>query len=367
MPNEPFDSAAKSDLLVSSQKSLKVEESQGRKVVRYRLEPWMQGHTFALDMSVNSSDEVPRGPFRIEYTLGTEFVLCESELPSLRLEEGYSYLKTAQEFDRFDLSLKYIDTTYPEGLKEATLRFGTANQVLQKLIIETPESNFEKAIRHTGQLVADILDAISFLKRLPLSVRSIEVHSNGGKFCRQYRTYSYSPRELTPENIDQAATIPASIKPALRLFREGMSSTRPPYRLLCLYRVREIITKVRQENDKKVLADTIKRDRPSRLLMDNNLTRQYFPTYVGKKVGAFLDHVRSKFRLAIAHGELDEISRLILDPADVRIDHRIDFTNAALEPVIAEMIEDEIAFMARHGLDKPGVLGSGPCSGDPSK
>ncbi len=355
MPSEHFNYSVNTDLLVSSQRSLKIEESQGRKVVRYRLEPWMQGHTFAVDMSVNASEEIPTGPFRIEYTLGTEFVIYESELPSISLEEGHSYLTTSQEFDRLDVSLKYVDTTYLDGQKEATLRFRTANQVLQKLIIETPEVNFEKAIRHTGQIVADILDAISFLKRLPLSVRSIDVHSNGEKFSRHYRTFSYSPRELTPENIDQVAAIPANIKPALRLFREGTNSTRPPYRLLCLYRVREIITKIRQDNDKKVLANTIKPDRPNRLLMDNNLTRQYFPTYVGKKVGAFLDHVRSEFRLAIAHGELDEISRLVLDPADVRIDHRIDFTNAALEPVIAEMIEDEIAFMARYGLDKPGV------------
>jgi hypothetical protein len=356
MPGEHFDSAANTDLLVGSQRSLKIEESQGKKVVRYPLEPWMQGHTFAVDLSMNASGEIPAGPFRVEYILGTEFVLYESDLPSLRLEEGYSYLKTSQEFDRLDVSLKYVDTTSPDVQREAILRFGTANQVLQKLIIETPEVNFEKAIRHTGQIVADILDATSFLKRLPLSARSIVVQADGEKFIREYRTFSYSPRELTPANLDQAATIPASIKPALRLFREGTSSTRPPYRLLCLYRVREIIGKLRKDNDKKVLVNATKPDRPNRLLMDN-LTRQYFPTYVGKKVGAFLDHVRSEFRLAIAHGELNEISRLVLDPADVRIDHRIDFTNAALEPVIAEMIEDEIAFMVRHGLDSPGVSG----------
>lgn len=357
MPGEHFDHTANTDLLIGRQSSLKIEENQGRKVVRYPLEPWMQGHTFAVDLSVDASEEFPAGPFRIEYILGTEFVLYESELPSIRLEEGYSYLKTSQELDRLDAPLRYVDTTSPDARKEAILRFGTTNQVLQKLIIETPEVNFEKAIRHTGQIVADILDAISFLKRLPLSVRRIEVHANGEKFVRDYRTFSYSPRQLTPENVAQATTIPTSIKPALRLFREGMSSTRPPYRLLCLYRVREIVKKVSQDNNKNVLESTIKPDRPNRLLMDNNLTRQYFPRFVGKKVGAFLDHVRSEFRLAIAHGELDEISRLALDPADVRIDHRIDFTNAALEPIIAEMIEDEIAFMARHGLDKPGVSG----------
>lgn len=166
---------------------------------------------------------------------------------------GYSHLKISQEFDRLDVSLRYVDTTSTDAQKEAILRFGTANQVLHKLIIETPEVNFEKAIRHTSQIVADILDAISFLKRLPLSVRSILAHADGEKFIREYRTFSYSPRELMPEDIDQATTIPASIKPVLRLFREGTSSTRPPYRLLCLYRVRELIMRVRQDNDKKVL------------------------------------------------------------------------------------------------------------------
>ena len=74
----------------------------------------------------------------------------------------------------------------------------------------------------------------------------------------------------------------------------------------------------------------------------NDLTQQfYFPQFVGKKVGAFLDHVRSEYRLAITHGNLDEYFKLVLDPADVRIDHRIDFTNAALLPVVAEMIRDE--------------------------
>jgi hypothetical protein len=35
----------------------------------------------------------------------------------------------------------------------------------------------------------------------------------------------------------------------------------------------------------------------------------------------------------------------VLDPADVRIDHRIDFTNAVLLPVVAEMIRDEAALI----------------------
>ena len=55
MPNEPFDSAAKSDLLVSSQKSLKVEESQGRKV-DLPLILWTPGYATAAVASYSAGD-----------------------------------------------------------------------------------------------------------------------------------------------------------------------------------------------------------------------------------------------------------------------------------------------------------------------
>ena len=67
-------------------------------------------------------------------------------------------------------------------------------------------------------------------------------------------------------------------------------------------------------------------------------------------MGAFLDHVRSEYRLAIAYGNLDDYFKLVLDPADVRTDHRIDFTNAALLPVVAEMIRDEAALLTSPPL-----------------
>ena len=87
-----------------------------------------------------------------------------------------------------------------------------------------------------------------------------------------------------------------------------------------------------------------------RFIALDDLTRVYFAQFVGKRVGPFLDHVRSEYRLSVAHANLTEYFKLFLDPADVRIDHRIDFTNAALEPVVAEMIADEMLFIAEHRL-----------------
>jgi len=240
-------------------------------------------------------------------------------------------------------------------MKEAKLRFGVSGGILQKFIVEIPELDINKATRQSGQIVADLLDAISFYKRLPLSIRHIEVQNVGDTFRRRYITCPYSQREFKPNDLTQATTVPHRLKPALRLFREGLSSSRPPYRLLCLYKVREIVLPLQKANNKKVLAQRMKLDRPARVMTDNELNQQYFPTYVGKKVGAFLDYVRSEYRLSVAHGNLDDYFKLVLDPAEVRIDHRLDFTNAALMPVISELIHDEIDFMNRHDLSEPKI------------
>jgi hypothetical protein len=69
--------------------------------------------------------------------------------------------------------------------------------------------------------------------------------------------------------------------------------------------------------------------------------------------------VRAEYRLAVAHSNLNEYFNLVLDPANVRTDHRIDFTNAVLILVVAEMIQDEIDFMARYGLSESRLLAGG--------
>ena len=253
----------------------------------------------------------------------------------------------------------YFATNLPGVRKEVTLTLQGSNAIVQRFIVEIPEVDLSNAIRHTGQIVADLLDAVSFVKRVPISIRHIEVHAIGKKYQRRYVTLPYGPRQLTADNLTEATTVPPRLKATLRLFREGLNASKPHYRLLCFYRVREVVELVRHENDRDLLAHGIKPDRPTRVLPDNELTRCYFPTYLGKKVGAFLDHVRSAYRLAVAHGNLDEYFKLVLDPANVSIDHRIDFTNAVLMSVVAEMIQDEIDLMMRHGLSGSRLLAGG--------
>jgi len=337
-------------LLVSYERDVKIEEVEGKPVVRLSFPSFLQGHIFEMDLKEKSASSEPTGPFRIEYVLGTEFAIHEDEAPLCTFEAGYSHLAMTPELGRLRVFLSYIDTKAPGLSREAVIDFKGSNGVLQRLIVRTDEEELSKAIQMSNQLVADLLDALSLSKQVPISIRHIDVHAEGKKFNRRYMTIPYQPRPLTTANIKETQNIPVRLRGAGRLFREGLSSNRPPYRLLCLYRVREVVEKVRSENDREVLARGGHPDRPPRLLSDNELTRFAFPSFVGKKVGAFLDHVRSKYRLAVAHGNLDEYFALVLDPANVRVDHRLDFTNAALAPVVAEMIQDEIAFMNRSGL-----------------
>jgi len=157
--------------------------------VRFTVAPFMQGHTFAVEPSNSASDSIPTGPFRIEYVLGTEVVLHD-ELPAFRFEDGYSHFVMAPELARLAVSLQYVPTHSPGVLKEAMLTVQGSDSIVQRLIIETPEVDLASAIDHTGQIVADVLASVSVVKRVPISLRHIEVHAIGKKYQRRFVTLS---------------------------------------------------------------------------------------------------------------------------------------------------------------------------------
>jgi len=74
---------------------MKIEEVDGRPVAGFLVPPGMHGHTFAVDLRDLSSAGVPIGSFRLEYALGSEFVIYEDTLPSNRFEAGYSHFGLA--------------------------------------------------------------------------------------------------------------------------------------------------------------------------------------------------------------------------------------------------------------------------------
>lgn len=343
MPQDESPSNVERDLLVSYEGAIRIEEIDGKPVARFRVPTGMQGHTFALDLSDSASDEAKLGPFRLEYVLGSDFAIYEDTFTISNFEIGYSHFLLPTQLEGATMSLKYNDTKTPDVIRDAKMTFNAPGGYLKGFVVETDEPDLSTAIRHIGQIVADLLDSLSVVTQRPIAIHHIDVTAPGRKFHRRYLTFPYRQHTLTEADLKEAQYFPPRVRPAIRLFREGMSSSRPPYRLLCLYRIREVIEKVQAEINREIIAHGGTPKRPVRVLPANELTQFYFPQFVGKRVGAFLDYVREEYRLAIAHGNLDDYWKLVLDPADVRIDHRIDFTNAALLPIMTEMIRDEAA------------------------
>lgn len=99
MSRDESSSSLERELLISHEGSIRIEEVDGKPVARFIVPPGMQGHTFAVDLSDTSSHEVPAGPFRLEYALGSEFAIYENKLTINGFEAGYSHVVLAPKLE----------------------------------------------------------------------------------------------------------------------------------------------------------------------------------------------------------------------------------------------------------------------------
>ena len=54
-----------------------------------------------------------------------------------------------------------------------------------------------------------------------------------------------------------------------------------------------------------------------------------------------MERLRADYRVHIAHGNVDQAMKLLMDPADVRIDQRVDAANSLAVPLLRASIQDE--------------------------
>ena len=160
--------------------------------------------------------------------------------------------------------------------------------------------------------------------------------------------------DLQEEDFQAALTVPRALASVIGLFREATNSTRPQYRLLCLHRASEGVQKVQHKNTEELKARGITPQRTRRSVTDNQHTRKKFPDLIGRRAGAFLDHVTNSYRNHIAHFNFDDYERAVLESGNVNVDHDIGATNAVLAPLVRQMIEDEWTLMDTYGLGAQG-------------
>ena len=301
-------------------------------------------------MDFRTKEKHLNGSYRIEYVLCNEFAVYLNSLKEIDIVAGFSNLRAAE-----NIKLNEMELYYEQGSssrKVAHLFFKTQDGLIQRLIIKIKEDDIKKAVAITDKIVSSILDMICLLKQTPLKVRQIEIYQSETKeLLLRYVTFPYtSIVDLEGKDILMAVNIPRELTPCLRLFREAINSTSPHYRLLCLYRVREGLKKIQSLNAKKLKDQGIKFEKKSLKIPENDLTKQYFPGLIGKNYNEFFEHVYKEYRNSIAHLSCDNYENMMLDPASVRTDHRIDYTNALLIMTIRHMIELEWRFMKEYGL-----------------
>lgn len=112
----------------------------------------------------------------------------------------------------------------------------------------------------------------------------------------------------------------------------------------------EGLQKIQTRNNEEVVAKGTRPQRKRLNVPDNELTRRYFSSLVGKKFNAFIDYVRKEYRINIAHFNFDDFDRLLLDLGEIKDIHKIDYTNAVLEQMMRQSVIDELKFMQEHEL-----------------
>jgi len=335
--------------------SAKVQEIGGKKVVRFSIPATFQGHTFAIDFSINGAEQELSGKYRIEYILGNSFINEQFDLKKNSFSKGFTNLILAGKLK----DIEHISCHY--GLRNDKAKKGTANLYLkheeesrqiQRIIAEIEEDTIDDALKFSSTFVQQFLDVLTYKKGIPLEIKRIEVLDRvSGKPIRNYVQIPYtSSVDVFPQDLESAPLVPDRIKPLLRIFREAVNSNNVFYRFLCLFRLSEGIEKIRSNNNKEAKLKGIPLKRAKTKVADNELTRHAFPNLINKPFSDFINYVREKYRLNIAHLNIDDYEKLLLDPGMVGNVHSIDQANAVLIDLTRQTIQVEWQFMQDNGV-----------------
>jgi hypothetical protein len=266
----------------------------------FEILPEMQGYTFGGD-----NGKEPNGPFRIEYVLCSDFMIYFDDLKPFNPAAGFSNVKLAGQISRKNLVvIPYYNATDRTKHFDAnvTLVADAKDGYLQRLVVTNLPPNLDDAIIVANYCVSSILDSISFRKQAPLQIRNVGVYNaNSGDGLRLYFTIPYFLVDIEEEEADilTSQNMPNKLRPLLRLFREAINSTSPHYRLLCLYRIIEGLDKIAGDNTKIVRSKGTDPRRQRVLVPDNQTTRSFFPSLIGRGVGEFRSYVYTNYRIRL--------------------------------------------------------------------
>ena len=102
-----------------------VEKIGEKNVLRFKAPRDYQGHTIAMDiLGKNKEEFVQSGPFRIEYALGSNFIIHNHDLSSVDLDSGFSNLRiTGRMAEKKDIVIIYAWPNQKAEPNEAQIEF----------------------------------------------------------------------------------------------------------------------------------------------------------------------------------------------------------------------------------------------------
>jgi hypothetical protein len=343
----------------SSQPEFKYEikevEKDGKKVSQVTLPFEFEGYSFLMLYSKDGMSNTDKGPYKIELILCNDFIIYDLDFKLEGIKEGYSNLKPGTSQIQFQkANLVYFSKSGDS--KKAVLSFNVKEGTIRSLIIIFSDEPLEAVVPLALKLLNPLLDAITFVKMVPLKICRIHLyHVPSNYLLREYTTLPYHYiHNLEPDTIKFAMNIPNSLKPVIRLYRESKNSNNSQYRFLSLFKACEEIIKIRNQNSQAAKQNNLKTSRKRVTVPDNTYSRTFFEENIGNNFDGFVnDTLRRKYRDNIAHLNFDSKLRIILDPSETLISgsaSELDGAIRILDHILHEVVENEIEYMTLNKL-----------------
>ena len=332
---------------------VRVQEQAKGKFIEFSIPKSAFGGFYNLEFS---SESKAYSPYLISFILHNNFILYLNDLENFLGKHGFTNLTLETTFPRDKpIVLEYGVESYKDDRKLsglANLFIRSFNNRISQFDIEIDENEPDDAVGIANMLVTRLLDAISFLKGVPISIREILVKDKSRTYLSRYITVPYlSDETVHASDIEMAMYVPGRITPLLSMYREALSSDNQHYRFLALFRTFEGLEKVIAENSRKLKGEGIPIKRPKIFLKDTEIMRKYFPKYVNRSYKVFFnDYVREKFRNPQAHFNVNKRGQLLLDPREFKHKMLLSTVNSAMLLLLKESITAEIHFMKENKI-----------------
>lgn len=297
-----------------------------------------QGRYSGWEISRASDDDPVRGPFEVVVSLYSDHI--QHQQMSNKKCSGYSFITVPKEINQSKLHAM-ISNSRSNVSRHVTVSLLTNEEdILIGLKGHVDVDDIDTSIDVVFEAIVTFVDAISFHSSRPLKISKVSVFRNDS-IIYEYGNIPYSNYVIDEDSLHRICSVPKVLSPLLRLFREAVEATSPVIRLLCLFFVYEGYRNLRKKQTMAIRGSGLDFQRKKIRLLDDELTKQYFPLYAGKSLDYFMSSYVEKLRDNIVHMNTNEHDKLLVNTSRPETLTTIDCANYILISSLREAIIEE--------------------------